>query len=432
MNNRTWYRLQFLVIVLSVTLNFCRVTASAQDTLSLTTQDAEKSFLQNNLSLLAAKYNIDANRALIRQAKLWDNPVLSTDQNIYDQQGGFFKHDNNSGQVYIQVMELIKTAGKRNKLAQLAQDNTTLSSEQFDDFLRTLRYTLFSDLFEIDHQLKLKRVYDSEIRQLQKLVAGMDEQLKGGNVSIKDNMRVKALLFSLQNELVSIEATIIPVESEIKLLLKNNDSVFIKPSFNYYLPDLIKTELPSKQQLIQTAIENRTDLKIAKTQLDYQNHNLIYQKSLAKADINIGTEYDQRSSYAPNYVGLAVSLPLNILNRNQGNISSANYSIKQQEVVVDGTLAKVSNDVSTAYDKIKFYQQVNNPQQLDFSKQYDALFQNMLNSYQQRQVNLLEFIDFTDAYKDSKLKLLDQHTALIKSLLELNYQVGKDIIPINK
>jgi cobalt-zinc-cadmium efflux system outer membrane protein len=432
MNKCAWYRLQFFRIALLVTFNFCCTTVTAQDTLSLTIQDAEKIFLQNNLSLLATKFNIDANRALVRQAKLWDNPVLSTDQNIYDQQGGFFKHDNNSGQVYIQVMQLIKTAGKRNKLAQLAQDNTTLSSEQFDDLLRTLRYTLVSDLFEIDHQLKLKRVYDSEIGQFQKLVAGMDAQLKAGNVSVKDNMRVRALLFSLQNELVSIEATIIPVESEIKLLLKNSDSVFIKPLFNYYLPDLIKTVLPSKQQLIQTAIENRPDAKIAKTQLDYQNHNLIYQKALVKPDINIGTEYDQRSSYAPQYVGLAISLPLNILNRNQGNISSAKYSIKQQEVIVDGALAKVSSDVSAAYDKIKFYQQVNNPQQLDFSKQYDALFQNMLNSYQQRQVNLLEFIDFTDAYKDSKLKLLDQHTALIRSLLELNYQVGKDVIIINK
>ena len=432
MNKCAWYRLQFFTIALLVTFNFCCTKATAQDTLSLTIQDAEKIFLQNNLSLLAAKYNIYATRALIRQAKLWDNPVLSTDQNVYDQQGGFFKHDNNSGQVYIQVMQLIKTAGKRNKLAQLAQDNTTLSSEQFDDLLRTLRYTLLSDLFEIDHQFKLKKVYDSEIGQFQKLVAGMDEQLKAGNVSVKDNMRVKALLFSLQNELVSIEATIIPVENEIKLLLKNNDSVFIKPSFNYYLPDLIKTELPSKQQLIQTAIENRPDARISKTQLDYQQHNLVYQKSLAKADINIGTEYDQRSSYAPNYIGLAIALPINILNRNHGNISSANYSIKQQQVVVDGTLAKVSSDVATAYDKIKFYQQVNNPQQLDFSKQYDALFQNMLNSYQQRQVNLLEFIDFTDAYKDSKLKLLDQHTALIRSLIELNYQVGKDVITINK
>jgi outer membrane protein, heavy metal efflux system len=435
MNLCTWYRQQlyFITVLLIIILQSFSAKVFAQlDTVNINLQQAEKLFLENNLSLLAARYNIDANRALIRQAKLWDNPVVSTDQNIYDNQGGFFKHADNSGQVYVQVMQLIKTAGKRNKLAQLAEDNTTISAEQFDDIVRTLRYILISDLFEIAHQLKLKNVYDSEITELQKLVRGMDIQLQAGNISVKDNMRVKALLFSLQNELVNVEATIIPVQSEIKLLLKNNDSVFIKPSFNYYLPDLIKTVLPERQQLIQTALENRPDAKIAKTQLDYQTHNLIYQKALAKPDISIGTEFDQHSSYAPDYVGLAVSFPLNILNKNQGNIASAQFNIKQQQVVLDAQNAKIVNDVSTAFDKIKFYQQVNNLQQLDFSQQYDKLFQNMLNSYQQRQISLLEFIDFTDAYKDSKLKLLDQHTALIRSLIELNYTVGRDIIIINK
>ena len=98
----------------------------------------------------------------------------------------------------------------------------------------------------------------------------------------------------------------------------------------------------------------------------------------------------------------------------------------------DGQLSKIDNDISSAVAKIKFYQQVNNLQQLDFAQQYEAVFQNMLKSYQQRQVSLLEFIDFADAYKDTKLKILEQHTGLIKALVELNYQAGKDVISLNK
>ena len=92
MNRPLWYRLQLYIIASLVVLNFFPANIEAQDTLSITPQDAEKIFLQNNLSILAAKYNIDANQALIRQAKFWDNPVISTDQNIYDSQGGFFKY----------------------------------------------------------------------------------------------------------------------------------------------------------------------------------------------------------------------------------------------------------------------------------------------------------------------------------------------------
>ena len=408
----------------------CFGRAMQDDTLRITIAESEKIFLQNNLSILAAKYNIDANRALIRQAKFWDNPVISTDQNIYDSQGGFFKHNQTNGQVYVQVMQLIRTAGKRNKLAQLAEDNTTISTGQFDDLLRTLRYALISDLYEIEHQLKIKRVYNAEINELQTLVAGMDEQLQSGNISVKDNIRIKALLFSLQNELVNVDAQLMPLQSEVKLLLRKSDSSFILPLFNYYLPDLIKKEIPSKQELVQIAEDNRPDIKIAHSQLDYANHNFTYQKALAKPDISVGTEYDQRSSYAPNYVGLAISFPLNILNRNQGNIASAQFNIKQQQALYDGQLSKIDNDISSAVAKIKFYQQVNNLQQLDFAQQYESVFQNMLKSYRQRQVSLLEFIDFADAYKDTRLKILEQHTNLIKALVELNYQAGKDVISI--
>lgn len=430
MNICSWHRLCLIALLMPAFQCFAGLLQD--DTLRITIAESENIFLQNNLSILAAKYNIDANKALIRQAKFWDNPVISTDQNIYDSHGGFFKHDQTNGQVYVQVMQLIRTAGKRNKLAQLAEDNTTISTGQFDDLLRTLRYALVSDLYEIEHQLKIKRVYNAEINELQTLVTGMDEQLKSGNISVKDDIRIKALLFGLQNELINVDAQLMPLQSEVKLLLRKSDSSFILPLFNYYLPDLIKKEIPSKQELVQIAEDNRPDIKIARSQLDYANHNFTYQKALAKPDISVGTEYDQRSSYAPNYVGLAISFPLNVLNRNQGNITSAQFNIKQQQALYDGQISKIDNDISSAVAKIKFYQRVNNLQQLDFAQQYESVFQNMLKSYRQRQVSLLEFIDFADAYKDTMLKLLEQHTNLIKSLIELNYQAGKDVISLNK
>ncbi|MDQ6609574.1 MAG: hypothetical protein M3Y85_07115, partial [Bacteroidota bacterium] len=63
---------------------------AAQDTLQMTLPNAEVLFIKNNFSLLAAQYNINANEALIQQARSWDNPQLSTEQNIYD--GKFFRH----------------------------------------------------------------------------------------------------------------------------------------------------------------------------------------------------------------------------------------------------------------------------------------------------------------------------------------------------
>ena len=389
---------------------------------------AEKIFLQKNLSLLAAGYNININEALIKQAKLWDNPVLVTDQNIYD--GNFFRHNTDNGQLYVQVLQLIRTAGKRTKLAQLAADNTQLAKEQFDDVMRGLHYTLQSDFVEINHLLKIKRVYDGEIAQMEKLVYGMNEEYKTGNLSLKDNMRLKALLFGLQNELVNVQGQIMPLQAEVKFLLQDSSQSFIQPQFAYQLPDIINYKIPDADSLIAKAKESRPDAKIAQTQLDFQNHNLIYQKALAKPDITAGPEFDQRNSYAPNYIGLTVSLPLNVFNRNQGNIKSVQFAVKQQAVIRDIQSVKIESEVNSALQKFLYYQKINNADQLVFSKQYDELFNNMIKSYQDRQLSLLELIDFIDAYKDSKLKLTDQHNSLIKAAADLNYTVNATIIEI--
>ena len=422
------------MILLLIAVQFFLVFIQAQaptDTIHISLQQAEKIFIQNNLLLLAAKYNIDASKALIKQAKLWDNPVLTTDQNIYDKAGGFFKHDDVNGTFYVQVMQLIRTAGKRNKAAQVAIDNTTISQQQFDDLLRTLRYALHGDLLEVNHLLKIKKVYTREIEEVNKLIKGMDLQLKIGNVSVKDNLRIKALLFSLQNELVSADAQLIPLQNEIKLLLNNNETKFIAPALEYKFGELTTAALPNTDSLVQQAFLNRPDAKIAQTAVALQNHNLVYQKALAKPDISVGTEFDQRSSYAPNYIGLAVSLPLNIFNRNQGNIASAKFLIQQQQAIADETTSKIKNEIVGAVSKFVFYQSVNNRQQLDFSQQYDTLFTNMLKSYQDRQLSLLEFIDFMDAYKDTKLKLVEQHNGLVHAVADLNYAMGNDVIKLN-
>lgn len=128
-------------------------TTSHSDTLVVTIQQAEKRFIDSNYLLLAANYNVDAQKALIQQAKLWDNPVLNTDQ-VIAANGKFFPYGKNpdgsySGQYYIQVQQLIKTAGKRGKLINLATTNAKLSELQLQDVIRNLRYQLHTDYYNI-------------------------------------------------------------------------------------------------------------------------------------------------------------------------------------------------------------------------------------------------------------------------------------------
>lgn len=397
--------------------------AQTPDSVQLTLPHAEQLFLQKNLSLLAQQYNTAISQALAQQARYWDNPVLNTDQNIYD--GKFFRHNKDFGQVFIQLQQVIKTAGKRNKLIQLANDEVLTSRQQFNDLMRNLRYVLRNDFNTLNLQFKTWSIYNSEIASLQKLAAGMDAQLQAGNISQKDNIRVKALLFSLQTEAADLQRQIADTEKELAVLLQvSGDTVFIPQR-----AEMANISMPySIAALLDSARNNRPDIQLAQTNLLSQQHNLAYQKALVTPDVTVGAEYDQRSSYVNNFWGLGISLPLPILNKNKGNIKAAQVSIRQADVQVQQVQNAVQQDVIAAYHKLLTVQRLQQSIAPDFMGKYNQLMKNMVQSYQERQVSLLEFIDFFDAWKDAATKQLQQQYTLLNAAEELNYSTGTNII----
>jgi outer membrane protein, heavy metal efflux system len=398
------------------------------DTVFLTIPDAEKIFLQKNLALLAQQYNIDINRALVQQARYWDNPVLNTDQNIYD--GKFFRHNSQYGQVFIQIQQLIRTAGKRNKAVRLANDQVLTAQQQFNDLMRNLKYLLRNGMANIYQLMETNKIYSTEINSVDQLVKGMDAQLKAGNISQKDNIRMKALLFSLQSDQADLLRQIADQQTDLHTLLQFPASTFIAAAFaGPPITDSISAL--NLQQLLDSAKINRPDAQLAQTFLSIQEHNLAYQKSLAVPDLNVGVEYDQRSSYVTNYYGLAISLPIPILNRNKGNISAAQTSIKQAQTGLLQVQYQVEQEVTAAFNKLLIATKLKMGTSSDLQLKYDQLLQSMMQSYQQRQVGLLEFLDFFGAYKDARIKQLQLESNLRAAGEEINLSTGKDMIHLN-
>jgi len=137
------YRLAYIIILLLLCVQLNAQYNNRTDTLTISLQQAEKIFIDSNLSILAAHFNVDAASALIQQAKYWDNPVLNTDQVVAANHNLFpYKTlpDGTPGaQYYFQIAQLIKTAGKRGKLIAAAQTNANISSLQLLDVIRKLR-----------------------------------------------------------------------------------------------------------------------------------------------------------------------------------------------------------------------------------------------------------------------------------------------------
>ena len=422
-------RLRFAPALLPLLLTIPCFRAKAQtDTLRINFQEAEKEFLQNNFALLAQKYNVESTKALIDQAKLWDNPVLSTDQNIYDSGSQkFFYHNSTQGlgQVYLQLSQVFTTAGKRGKQVQVAKDNAKVQEAEFNDLMRNLRYNLQLDFSQLATLVDQNKVYQNEIASATNLIAAIQKSFDAGNTSMKDLIRLKALLFGLQNDMIENSRQINDLQTELKTLIQAKETAYILPQVNDVPNKTIDLDIPA---LIEQAKTNRADYLSNQAQLASAQHNLELQKAMAVPDVTIGASYDKNSSYAQNYYGLQIGLPLPFFNRNQGNIKSAKYSMMSQENTVKDNESKLKNDVVAAVNQYKLNQQLFSTQQLEFNEQYDTLFKNMLKSFKERQISLVEFVDFFDTYKDTKLKMLQQQYNLQKAIADLDFAVGAPII----
>jgi cobalt-zinc-cadmium efflux system outer membrane protein len=97
------------------------------DTISITLNDAETFFLKNNYNLLAQKYGVDAQKALVRQAKLFNNPNIYFENSVYNPNkttgskffpmaNGTFGDIHNMGETVIQYNWLFSIAGKRKRV----------------------------------------------------------------------------------------------------------------------------------------------------------------------------------------------------------------------------------------------------------------------------------------------------------------------------
>ena len=125
------------------------------------------------------------------------------------------------------LSQLIYLAGQRNKQVKIAEANTRLSEYQFFDLIRTLKYTLRTDFYNIYYLLHSASVYDEEIKSLRQVVTAFEEQEGKGYIAEKEVIRIKAQLYTLLGEYNNLVSQINDQESELRLVLQIKGSFII-------------------------------------------------------------------------------------------------------------------------------------------------------------------------------------------------------------
>ena len=394
---------------------------------TLTLKEAEQRFLERNLSLIAERYNIDMAQAQVLQAKLFENPVISLEQNVYNRLNGKYFDFGKEGEAVVEIEQVIHLAGQRNKQVRLEKINKEIAEYQFEEVMRTLRQELNEKFVEVYFLSKSIAIYEKEVNSLQVLLGGMKIQQEKGNISFMEISRLESMLFSLRKEKNERENDLLTTRGELNLLLNLPEDTQVQLSLDEEVLQQLDLSQLSFADL-KAIINERPDQKIARSTVNASRANLKLQKSMAFPEFSVKGNYDRVGNFINDYFAIGVSLSVPIFNRNQGNIKAARFSIQQAGVQQEYAANRADMELFTAYTSLEKATQLYQSTNMDLERNFEKLITGVNENFTRKNISLLEFIDYYDSYKETCIQLYEIKKNVFLAMENLNTVVGQNVL----
>lgn len=392
-------------------------------------QQLEAAFLENNYLLIASRFQIDQADAEIIQEKLWDNPNLSISEvNLWSNRTSeqFARLLGNYGrtqQFAIELEQLIETAGKRKKRVAIRTLEKQSAALDYEELMRELRKDLRDAYFEV-------YVLNQELTHLQQslsmfgtLKSTYRKQAEAQNISRADWLRVQAELVTLEKEQVDLETELLEALQVLRTL--TNNSSLQATDFTFQdVPNHLQKNLPATMRAL--AMENNISIKRQENDVMMADKSLELELANRKPDLTFQVNYDRGGNIMQDFFGLGVSMDLPILNRNKGNIKVAQFQIKEEQAKRSAVQSSLENKISSLAGQIGKYRQTLQQWSDHDSEGERKMLENYQKNMLNRQITLLEFIDFTQAWRASYQAMLATQKNFLNTYEELQLLVGND------
>lgn len=405
-------------------LLFFGSTAFGQDTLRITLKQADSLLILRNLTLVASRYDIDAADAATIQAKLFSNPELSTEWNLYNPAKSRWLDVGSNGEKIISIEKVFQIAGQRNTSIKLAEENKRMTVLQYEALARSLRYELhvaFHRYYFLNHAVNS---IDSQLKLLRNLIRVYGEQYEKGNISLQELARLNTTYFNINKQIKDVQQEQIKLQETLKILLAEDR--FVLPEN----PETISNTISNLQleDLVVRALESRPEIRINESQQQQNQLRYALAKKEAVPDLVAGAVYDQSGSYINNYTAITLGARIPIFNRNQGNIRAARIGIEQGEVLQLAIEEKIKKEVESAWRTFQLLWTQYNEVGEDHEEHLNQLSEGLVNNYSKNNISLLEFTDLFEAYNTNIIQFNELKADLTQSYEDLNYAVGEDIL----
>lgn len=392
--------------------------------------DLENLFQKNNLQLIAKKYDVNKAEALLIQEKLWPNPTLTVDNlnlwanKSFETMPNLIGNYGSKQQLNMELEQLIETAGKRKKRIAIKKAEQEGSQLEFEEVLRQLRLDLRNNL----HSIRRLQLQEKELNTVHRLFNQLNEQYKiqagKQHISQVSYFRVNSELIGIQKELLDLKTEMNDRIQELRILtqmpeLKVENIVFDEFSMGKFktLPSNLKEQALSQNIYLQTL---NNEIQISESQLRLE-------KAHRTPNFNLLMNYERGGNVMNNFIGFGLNIDLPIFNRNKGNIQAAKIQVEQNQVSYSMGQLTLGNEIDKILNRLEIYSRNLEQWQKNHDEGQVEVLENYIKYLQERQVTLIEFIDFAQAQREAQQAFLELQEKYSNSIEELQYLVGKDL-----
>ncbi|MBV8830834.1 MAG: TolC family protein [Acidobacteriaceae bacterium] len=396
---------------------------------ALTWQELKAKFEAVNPTLKAAQDNIAESHAEEITAYLRPNPdfTLTADGTQLAPYQGTWRPL--AGTFYSPGFSYLhERRHKRELRLQSAQQTTDVTISQYADQKRGMIFTLRNAFVQT---LQAKAVLQNARNNLEywdRELSVNKSRWKNGDEAEVDYDRL--LLERVQFESDYETALVNLRTAKISLLQLLNDRTPIE-QFEVTGPFEYSDELKTLEELRTLALANRPDLKAAVESVALAKTNYDLAVANGSTDPTFGAWYTHNGSFnnpnAYNTLGLSVSIPLRIFDRNQGEKTRTKIDITRNERLRDAAQAQVFNDVDSAYVTLQSALNLLRPYRKDYLSLSTAIRDKVAFAYQRGGASLLDYLDAEKAFRDTRLAYINLVGSYLVAAAQMNMAVGEEV-----
>ena len=392
---------------------------------ALTWTDVQARFLTRNLSLAASALNIDEAKANQVTAGLRPNPQfsLTADQLQFYPGGDPFRPLAN-----IQFNPSISQLWERGHKRQLRVDSAALGVAQAQTDTLDLRRTLLFNVRDaFNRTLTAKALLELSRTNLAEYSRGLAlnrERMTAGDLARVDYTRLELQLAQFESDLSNAQVNLRTAKIDLLALLNDHTPL---DQFDVTGPFDFAEALPPLSDVEERAVTVRPDLRSAETAVRRAEADHKLAIANGTADPTIGGEY-LWNPQVQNTVGVNVSIPLRIFDKNQGEKARTAVEINRTQKLRDQIRTTVLHDVDAAYTQALGVRSLLVRYRDQFLKQSADARDVVSFSYQHGGASLLDFLDAQKSYRDTQQAYRILIGNYLTATAQLNLAVGEEVI----